>query len=120
MWKSLVLLFCVLGAHGAQAAGDPVEGRKAFAKCASCHQIAVPRSSFGPHLHGLIGRPAGTLADFRYSEAMRNSRMVWTEEALRAFLKAPDKTVPGTSMRFWGIASDREIDDLLAYLRSVR
>jgi len=45
---------------------------------------------------------------------------VWNEEALRAFLRAPDKVVPGTSMRFRGIGSERELDDLLAYLRSVR
>jgi cytochrome c len=26
--------------------------------------------------------------------------------------------VPGNKMRFWGIGSDRQIDDILAYLRS--
>lgn len=108
------------GAQAAYAAGDAEAGRQAFAKCASCHQVRIPRSSFGPHLHGVVGRPAAAAADFRYSEAMRKSGIVWTEDALRAFLRAPDKAVPGTSMRFRGIGSEREIADLLAYLRSVR
>ncbi|MDE2600028.1 MAG: cytochrome c family protein [Rhodocyclaceae bacterium] len=102
------------------AAGDPAAGRQAFAKCASCHQLGSPRSGFGPHLHGIVGRPAAAATDFRYSEAMRGSGIVWTEDALRAFLKAPGKVVPGNAMRFTGIGSDREIDDLLAYLRTTR
>lgn len=110
----------VAGVQAAYAAGDAEAGRQAFAKCASCHQVRIPRSSFGPHLHGVVGRPAAMATDFRYSEAMRKSGIVWTEEALRAFLRAPDKAVPGTSMRFRGIGSERELDDLLAYLRSVR
>lgn len=120
MSKLLLVLFCTLAAMSAHAAGDALAGRQAFAKCASCHQVSIPRSGFGPHLHGLIGRPAAAATDFRYSAAMRNSGLVWTEEALRSFLKAPDKAVPGTSMRFRGIGSEREIDDLLAYLRTLR
>lgn len=119
---AISVLGCALalaGVHAAHAAGDAEAGRQAFAKCASCHQVRIPRSSFGPHLHGVVGRPAAAATDFRYSEAMRNSRIVWTEAALRAFLRAPDKAVPGTSMRFRGVGSEREIDDLLAYLRSV-
>lgn len=108
------------GVQAAYAAGDAEAGRQAFAKCASCHQVRIPRSSFGPHLHGVVGRPAAAATDFRYSEAMRKSGIVWTEGALRAFLRAPDKAVPGTSMRFRGVSSERELDDLLAYLRSVR
>lgn len=104
----------------AYAAGDPAAGKQAFLKCASCHQLGSPRSGFGPHLHGIIGRPAAAATDFKYSEAMRGSRIVWTEDALRAFLKAPGKVVPGNAMRFTGIGSDREIDDLLAYLRAAR
>lgn len=108
------------GVQAACAAGDAEAGRQAFAKCASCHQVRIPRSSFGPHLHGVVGRPAAAATDFRYSEAMRKSGIVWTEEALRVFLRSPDKAVPGTSMRFRGVGNERELDDLLAYLRSVR
>ncbi|WP_343654027.1 cytochrome c family protein [Herbaspirillum sp.] len=104
-----------------QAAGDPVAGRAAFAKCASCHAVGPSaRAGFGPQLSNVIGRKAGSTADFKYSPAMAGAGFVWTEDKLRAFLKAPSEVVPGNKMRFWGIGSDRQIDDILAYLRSVR
>ena len=81
-------------AWAAHAAGDPAAGKRAFLKCASCHQLGSPHSGFGPHLYGIIGRPAAAATDFRYSDAMRNSRIVWSEAKLREFLKAPSKTVP--------------------------
>lgn len=51
---------------------------------------------------------------------MADAGFVWTEDKLRAFMKAPGDVVPGNKMRFWGIGSDRQIDDILAYLRSVK
>lgn len=110
----LLVLICLPAAH---AAGDPAAGKRAFLKCASCHQVGSPHSGFGPHLYGIIGRPAAAATDFKYSDAMRNSRIIWSEGKLREFLKAPNKAVPGTDMRFTGIGNDQEIDDILAYLR---
>lgn len=105
----------------ARAAGDAVAGRAAFAKCASCHQVGpAARGGFGPQLYQVIGRKAGSTVDYKYSPAMANAGFVWTEDKLRAFMKAPGEVVPGNKMRFWGIGSDRQIDDILAYLRSVK
>ncbi|BEV17968.1 cytochrome c family protein [Herbaspirillum sp. DW155] len=102
------------------AAGDPVAGRAAFAKCASCHAVGPSaRGGFGPQLTNVIGRKAGSTSDFKYSPAMASAGFIWTEDKLRAFLKAPSDVVPGNKMRFWGIGSDKQIDDILAYLRSV-
>src|SRR5450830_1886604 len=68
-----------------KAAGDVAAGKAAFAKCASCHQIGPSaRAGFGPQLNGIVGRPAGSTKDYRYSAAMQNSRIVWTEDKLRA------------------------------------
>lgn len=103
----------------AQAAGDAAAGKAAFAKCASCHEVGrAAHDGFGPQLNGIVGRQAGAAGDFNYSPAMKKAGFVWTEDKLRAFLKSTDDVVPGNKMRFWGIRSDREIDDLLAYLRS--
>ncbi|GGI55621.1 c-type cytochrome [Oxalicibacterium solurbis] len=100
-------------------AGDAKKGRNAFAKCASCHEVGrSAHGGFGPQLNGIVGRRAGSTSDFRYSPAMKQAGFIWTEDRLRAFLKAPDDVVPGNKMRFWGLRSDREIDDLLAYLRT--
>jgi cytochrome c len=102
----------------AHAAGDPVAGQRAFRRCAACHQVGPSaRGGFAPQLNGLFGRHAGSTMDFKYSEALKASGIVWSETTLRAFLKAPGDTVPGNQMRFIGLGDDRQIDDLLAYLR---
>jgi cytochrome c len=104
----------------AGAPGDADAGRRLFSICANCHQAGpAARAGFGPQLNGIVGRPAGSTADYHYSAAMQNAGFVWTEEKLRAFVKDPDAVVPGNKMRFFGIRSERELNDLLAYLRSI-
>jgi cytochrome c len=118
MWLALAL---ILPASISHAAGDAAAGKASFATCANCHQVGPSaRGGFAPQLNGIVGRPAGATTDYKYSAAMKQSGIVWTEKNLRAFLKSPDDVVPGTKMRFWGIGSDQEIDNLLAYLRTVR
>jgi len=103
----------------AHAAGDIAAGKAAFAKCGSCHQIGPSaRAGFGPQLNGIVGRPAAATKDYRYSAAMQNSRIVWTEDKLRAFMKSPGDVVPGTKMRFWGISNEQDLNNLLAYLKT--
>jgi cytochrome c len=69
-------------------------------------------------LNALFGRRAGATPDFAYSEAMKASGIVWDERSLAAFLRDPNKAVPGTKMRFWGLSDDNEMKALLAYLRT--
>lgn len=117
-----VLLACIAIQTSAHAAGDIETGRAVFdRKCASCHKIGpAARGTFGPHLNAIVGRQAGATSDYRYSEAMKTSKVVWTPDTLRAFIHAPNKVVPGNKMRFWGIGDDGEITDLLAFLQTVR
>lgn len=118
-WWMLALL--IAQAAPVYAAGDVVAGRAAFNKCASCHQVGPnAKSGFGPHLSAIIGRPAAAAKDYTYSDAMKKSGLVWNEKNLTAFIKSPSDTVPGTKMRFWGISNDKQIADMLAYLRSVQ
>jgi cytochrome c len=119
--KKTVLLTLALTLHvSAHAAGDAQAGRTVFVnRCASCHSVGPSaRGGFGPHLNSIFGRPAGGTNDYKYSPAMKDSGIVWSEKTLSAFLAAPSKVVPGTKMRFWGISNERQIEDLLAYLRS--
>jgi cytochrome c len=109
-----------LAAPVSPVAGDPLAGAASFRKCASCHQVGPEaRAGFGPHLNGLFGRRAGS-TEYRYSPAMKQSGIVWNERTLAAFLRAPSDVVPGTKMRFWGIGDDRQIANLIAYLRQYR
>lgn len=106
-------------APAAALKGDPVAGQKAFYRCASCHQVGpAARAGFGPKLTGVIGRKAGTTPDYRYSPAMKNANIVWTEQNLASFLKAPGDFIPGNKMRFWGLGNAQQVADLLAYLRT--
>jgi cytochrome c len=98
---------------------DAATGEKLFAQCAGCHQVGLnARAGFAPQLNNLFGRRAGSTPDYRYSDAMKASSIVWDDTTLRAFLHDPDKLVHGTKMRFWGIGDERKITALLAYLRT--
>lgn len=102
------------------AAGDAEAGGKIFPRlCGGCHQVGESaRPGFGPQLNGIIGRPAGTSANYVYSDAMKNSGITWNRETLTAYLKDPKGVVPGTRMIFWGLSDEEKIDNLLAYLQS--
>jgi cytochrome c len=102
------------------AAGDPEAGAKIFPRlCGGCHQVGESaRPGFGPQLNGIIGRPAGTSANYVYSDAMKNSGLTWNRETLIAYLKDPKGVVPGTRMIFWGLSDEEKVENLLAYLQS--
>ncbi|SEN58858.1 cytochrome c [Duganella sp. CF517] len=113
----------LFSSHAGAAAyvGNAKAGEAAFRKCASCHQVGrYAQAGYGPQLNGIIGRKAASTPDFKYSEAMKKSGIVWTEQKLAAYLRAPHDVVPGTSMRFWGIGDDQQIADLLVYMREFR
>ena len=119
----LILSLCAaLLSHGAIAAGDAEAGGRLFTKtCGGCHSIGEnARNGFGPQLNGVIGRLAGTSEGYQYSDAMKNSGVVWTRENLAAYIEAPKKVVSGTRMMLWGISDQEKIDNLLAYIESVQ
>ena len=113
----LTLVLTVIAAP-AFAAGDADAGGKLFTKtCGGCHSIGEgARGGFGPELNGIIGRPAGTTTDYQYSDAMKNSGVVWTREKLTAYIEDPKSVVSGTRMIFWGISDQEKIENILAYL----
>ncbi|WP_323055741.1 c-type cytochrome [Paucibacter sp. PLA-PC-4] len=109
-------------AGAAGPAGTIAAGKATFvAACASCHQVGPSaRGGFGPQLNGIVGRQAGSTPDYSYSAAMRKSGIVWSETSLAAFIRDPQRSVPGTKMRFFSIGyNDQKMANLLAYLASV-
>jgi cytochrome c len=107
------LLFLAAGA--ARADGDPAKGEMIYHRCQGCHSI--DRNRVGPMHKGLFGRAAGSVPGFNYSDAMKNSGIVWSEQTLDQFLQGPRKMVPGTKMTYAGIADPRDRADLIAYLK---
>jgi cytochrome c len=67
-------------------------------------------------LNGVVGRKAGTVPGYAYSEATRNSGIVWTVDALKVYLRQPKAEVAGTNMTFPGLKDPVEIDDVIAYI----
>ena len=118
MKEVLLTLVLTVIAAPAFAAGDADAGGKLFTKtCGGCHSIGEgARGGFGPELNGIIGRPAGTTTDYQYSDAMKNSGVVWTREKLAAYIEDPKSVVSGTRMIFWGISDQEKIENILAYL----
>lgn len=99
-------------------AGDAAAGEKVFAKCRSCHQIgAGAHNAVGPELNGVIGRHSGIVAGYDYSAANKNSGLTWDEATFRDYIKGPQAKVPGTKMTFSGLTRQRDIDDIVAFLK---
>ncbi len=108
-------------AAGEAAAGDPAAGKKVFNKCKACHFADKEKNKVGPYLKGVVGRKAAAVEGFKYSDAMKAKAaegLVWTEENLKAYLAAPKKFVPGNKMAFVGLKKDKDIADVIAYLKS--
>jgi glucose/arabinose dehydrogenase len=87
--------------------------------CGACHTVAPATSeSFGPNLHDIVGRQAGTNESFDgYSPAMKAFGKRWTTERLDAFLKSPQATVPGTLMNFPGVQDPHARAVIIEYLK---
>jgi cytochrome c len=108
---------CVLLATGAWADGDPAKGKRVFNKCRSCHEVAKEKNKIGPTLAGVFGRKAGTVPGFKYSSAMKESGIVWTEETIDAYIADPKKYVPKNRMVLVPIRDAQQRADLIAYLK---
>jgi cytochrome c len=102
----------------AAAAQDAAAGEKVFNKCKVCHQIGPgAKNAVGPELNGVVGRKAGSVEGYSYSPANKGSGLTWDEATLHEYLKNPRAKVPGTKMIFPGLTNEKEIDDLIAYLK---
>jgi cytochrome c len=81
------------------AESDAAAGRTVFEKrCTGCH--ALDHEKEGPRLAGVVGRKAGAVSTFVYSDAVRKSAVVWTEAALDKWLTDPETVIPDNDMSF--------------------
>ena len=117
----LILASALASAAAAAATGDPTAGKAVFNKiCHNCHSLDVGVSKAGPSLNGVVGRPAGSLKGYQYSEAMRNSGKTWTVDELDTYLSSPRGTVHGVKMFFAGLGSPTDRANVIAYLQAVQ
>jgi cytochrome c len=100
------------------AEGDAKAGETVFKKCVACHNMAKPpKNGIGPSLIGVIGRKAGAVEGFKYSDAMKNSTVVWDDAALDGYLKDPKGFIPNNKMVMAPLSKPDERANVIAYLK---
>jgi cytochrome c len=120
----LLLAFSVAGlawsAGGPARAQDAAAGKAVFqSQCAICHAVQAGRNMVGPSLFGVVGRPAGQIADFHYSPANKSSALTWDAATLDRYLTSPRDVVPHTIMTYAGLKDPQKRADLIAYLATL-
>src|SRR5580700_5671170 len=102
---------------GAAISGDPAHGKALYQACQACHSI--DDNDLGPKHRGVVGRRAGSVADYNYSMALKNSGLTWDPTTLDRWLSNPSALVPGTKMYFT-IADAQSRADIIAYLAQLK
>jgi cytochrome c len=107
----------IAGQTAVHADGDAAHGKQLYAvRCAICHSIDY--NGVGPTHKNLIGRKAGSVQGYAYSDALKNSAVIWGEASLKQWLTEPDKFIPGQKM-FVSIPDAQDRADIVAYLFQV-
>ncbi|MBS0468403.1 MAG: c-type cytochrome [Proteobacteria bacterium] len=115
--RSALVLAAALAAASAWADGDAQRGRLAYeARCGGCHSVDADR--IGPRHAGIVGRRAGSVPGFAYSDALRSSGLVWDAALLDRWLANPEALVPGQRMGY-RLADAQERADIIAYLATL-
>jgi len=97
--------------------GDAAKGKEVFQRrCGGCHSL--DRSMEGPRLRGVFGRRSGSAPDFQYSEALKNAKITWNDQALDKWLTDTEALVPDNDMTF-RVQSPDERRDIIAYLKTL-
>ncbi len=110
-----------IGSVGEGFAAEP--GQVTFNnRCRTCHSVREGDNRLGPSLHNIFGAKAGSSSGFEaYSQAMRNSGIVWNEETLNKFIENPDALVPGNNMKpYPGIQDEAERKEIVNYLKAAK
>jgi cytochrome c len=109
-------------AHAQQ--GDAAGGEDVFKKCRACHDVGPDaKNKVGPILNGIVGRKAGTIEGFAYSEANRDAGakgLVWTDAELMKYLLNPAVHMPRNKMAFAGLKDEQDRLDVIAYLKQFK
>src|SRR6516165_6105710 len=118
MVKKLIVTSVLIAASSMPGvAQDAQKGKAVFNICLACHSIGPgAQNKVGPELNGLDGRHSGSALNFTYSDANKNSGIVWNEETFKKYIQNPQGVIPGTKMIFPGIKNEQQVNDLWAYV----
>ena len=118
MAKKLIVAVVLIAVSSVSGmAQDAQKGKTVFNVCLVCHAIGPgAQNKIGPELNGLDGRNAGTVPNFDYSDANKNSGIVWNEETFEDYIRNPAAKIPDTKMTFAGVKNEQQVKDLWAYI----
>ena len=117
MKKLIVAALVIAGSPVSSMGQDAQKGAAVFNVCLACHTIGPgAQNKIGPELNGLDDRKAGTVPSFDYSDANKDSGIIWNEATFEEYIKNPQAKIPGTKMIFPGIKSEQQVKDLWAYV----
>jgi len=92
-------------------------GEDAFQVCTGCHSVdGDGRSAAGPNLYGVLGRKAGALEGYSFSDAFVASDITWDETSLDGFLADPQGYLPGNEMLAGAVPDAESRAAIVAYL----
>ena len=116
-----MLIFIASSPGTVKAAGDATAGKSIFEEeCSECHNIQGKHKK-GPTLAGVLGRKAGTVTDYsEYSDEMKSSGIVWSEDTLDKYLTTPRKFIQGAKMKYDGLQDAKARADLIALLATIK
>jgi cytochrome c2 len=121
VFLSAIAATLALGASVVMAQ-DAENGAEVFKRCRACHDVGdKAKNKVGPILNGIIGRKAGTIEGFKYSDANLKAGAdgwVWTEENMMTYLLNPRAAMPGNKMAYAGLKDEQDRKDLIAYLKT--
>ena len=96
------------------SAADAQHGKDLYqSRCGSCHSLEY--NGLGPAHKGVFGRKAGSAPGFAYSRALKDSTVIWNEQALERWLSGPEAFIPGQKMGF-SVQDAAERAEIIAYL----
>ena len=116
---SLLAIAALVAASTGTALANDLEkkGKRVYNKCKACHNLESKKNKIGPHLVAIMGRKAGSVENFKYSSAMKNSGVVWDEKSLDAYITNPKKFMPGNKMTFVGLKKEDVRKAVIAYIK---
>jgi len=115
----VIAVLSAIGPASAQAPDASADGQRLFQqRCSSCHSVEAGQNRIGPNLLGIAGRQAGTVEGARYSDALRNSNIVWNDETISSYLENPRGLVPQTTMTV-ALRDPAQRNAIIAYLRTL-
>ena len=112
----------LLAGNRVNAQADPAAGETLFSqKCASCHSVTpdMAHGLLGPNLVGVVGRGAAAVPGWDFSPALKESKVIWTEEDLNKWLADTTAFVPKAQMDL-KVPSRLEREDLIGYLKTLK